>query len=313
MPRVSIGLPVYNGENYLAEAVQSVLDQTYSDFELVISDNASEDRTEEICRDFAAADTRVRYFRNGENLGAAPNYNIAWDHSRGEYFKWLAHDDRLLPRYVENTVRTLDNNPDAILCNTVAEYIDQHGDHLGWYRSPLTDASGGDPSVRLAAMILTSHTCIDFFGMVRRQAMEGSILHKAYSGADKAFLAQMALRGRMLQIEPAQVQMREHPYRYTRVTKTAKMKLAWHDAKLEGKRDIPVLTLYRAYVALVDSEDLTDPERKACRKILRQFWLRGWNGGRLIADVLSIPFPSMVSKAFDIKYRLFGAPGNFHR
>ena len=313
MPRVSIGLPVYNGENYLAEAIQSVLNQTYSDLELIISDNASEDRTEQICRDFAVTDNRVRYFRNPSNLGAAPNYNIAWDHAQGEYFKWLAHDDRLLPQYVESTVQALDNNPDAVLCNTTTEYIGEDGEHLGLYRSPLADASSNDSSVRLAAMILTSHTCIDFFGMVRRQAMKRSILHQAYSGADKAFLAQMALRGRMLQIEPPLVQMREHPHRYTRMTKTARMKLAWHDSRLAGKRDIPVLTLFRAYKTLVNEEALSDSERKACRKVLRHFWIRGWNSGRLVADILSIPFPGIVNTAFNIKYRLFGAPGNFHR
>jgi glycosyltransferase involved in cell wall biosynthesis len=313
MPRVSIGLPVYNGENYISEAIQSVLDQTFEDFELIISDNASEDRTEEICRDFAGRDSRIRYLRNEENLGAAPNYNITWIHGRGEYFKWFAHDDRLLPEYVEKTVNTLDKHPDAVLCNTTTEYIGPAGEHLGFYRSPLADASGQEVSERLAAMILTSHTCIDFFGMVRRKAMEDSILHQAYSGADKAFLAQMALRGRLIQIEPAAVQMREHPERYTRLTKSARMKLAWHDSKLAGKRDIPVLTLYRAYRTLVSQEDLTDAERRACRKVLRQFWIKGWNSGRLVADVLSIPFPNMVNTAFNLKYRLFGAPGNFHR
>jgi glycosyltransferase involved in cell wall biosynthesis len=313
MPRVSIGLPVFNGENYLAEAIQSVLEQSFYDLELIISDNASNDRTEEICRDYALSDRRIRYFRNPKNLGAAPNYNIAWDHSQGKYFKWMAHDDRLLPHFVENTVRTLDENPDAVLCNTVTEYIGADGEHLGYYRSPLSETSDPDPSRRLAAMILKSHVCIDFFGMVRRKAMERSLLHQAFSGADKAFLAQMALRGRMLQIEPVQVQMREHPQRYTRMTKSARMKLTWHDSKMAGKKDVPILTLYRTYKGLIAGEELTDKQRHDCRKVLRQFWIKGWNSGRLVADVLSIPFPNMVNTAFNIKYRLFGAPGNFHR
>ncbi|HMB77448.1 MAG TPA: glycosyltransferase family 2 protein [Kiloniellaceae bacterium] len=313
MPCVSIGLPVYNGENFVTEAIKSVLDQTFTDFELIVSDNHSSDRTEEICRAFQASDSRVRYFRNEKNLGAAPNYNIAWQHAAGKYFKWLAHDDALLPQYLENTVRALDENPDAVLCNTTAIYIDQNGDELGAYRSPLAKASSDKPSERLAAMILDSHTCIDFFGLLRHSATENSILHQAYSGADKAFLAQMALRGRLLQIEPAQVQMREHPQRYTRVTATARMKLAWHDSNLEHKRDIPILTLYRACRDLVESEALSDADRTACRRVLRQFWTGSWNGARLVTDVLSVPFPGLVSKAFDLKFRLFGAPGNFHR
>src|SRR5690348_16440326 len=97
-PRVSIGLPVFNGENFIADAIASVLGQTLTYVELVIQDNASTDRTAEICADFAARDRRVRYFRNPTNLGLAPNYNLAFHNSRGHYFKWLAHDDYLEPK-----------------------------------------------------------------------------------------------------------------------------------------------------------------------------------------------------------------------
>lgn len=313
MPCVSIGLPVYNGENYLSEAIKSVLQQSFTDFELIVSDNASTDRTEEMCRDFQESDSRIRYFRNEKNLGAAPNYNIAWKHATGKYFKWLAHDDVLLPKYLENTVRALDENPDAVLCNTTAIYIDQNGEELGTYRSPLAKGDSERAAVRLAAMILDSHTCIDFFGLLRHSATVNSILHQPFSGADKAFLAQVALRGRLLQIEPAQVQMREHPQRYTRAAATSRKKLAWHDSNLAHKRDIPILTLYRTCRDLVETEALSDADRKACRAVLRQYWIGSWNGARLITDVLSIPFPGLVSKAFDVKFRLFGAPGNFHR
>jgi glycosyltransferase involved in cell wall biosynthesis len=310
---VTIGIPVYNGENYLEEAVDSVLSQSYADLELVIVDNASEDKTDEICQDYSVRDQRVRYFRNSSNLGAAPNYNKVFSYARGKYFKWLAHDDRLLPSYVETTVAALDEHPEVVLCNTIVDYIGPTGEPLGTYKTPLSEAGVQDPAMRFAAMILPSHTCVDFFGMIRRSAMEGSILHQSFSGADKAFLAQMALRGRMLQLESIDVQMREHPGRYTRATRTSTNKLAWHNASLAGQRDIPVLTLYRTYRQLVKTEDLTAEQRGSCLRVLRLFWFHGWNSGRLLADVLSVPFPSMVGRAFDIKYRLFGAPGNFHR
>ena len=96
-PRVSIGLPVYNGDNYLAETLDSILAQTFTDFELIISDNGSTDRTEAICRRYAAQDHRVRYVRNPSNLGAARNYKRAFELARGEYFKWNGHDDPLAP------------------------------------------------------------------------------------------------------------------------------------------------------------------------------------------------------------------------
>jgi len=126
-PRVSIGLPVFNGENYLTEAISSVLNQTFTDLELVICDNASTDRTHAICCEYAAADQRVRYIRNESNIGAAKNYNLVWEKSTGTYFKWLAHDDRLLPGYVAATVAALEHDPGVVLCNSVVDYIDQFG------------------------------------------------------------------------------------------------------------------------------------------------------------------------------------------
>src|SRR6185312_8647929 len=123
-PAVTIGIPVYNGERYLEEAIRSALGQTNGDLELVISDNASTDRTAEICRDYALQDSRLRYFRNPSNLGAAPNYNIVFSHARGRFFKWLAHDDLMTPTYVEKVTRVLEARPEAVLCNSVVAYID---------------------------------------------------------------------------------------------------------------------------------------------------------------------------------------------
>ena len=99
-PRVSIGLPVYNGENFLEFALDSILGQTFQDFELIISDNASTDATESICRRYAAKDSRIRYYRNPNNQGAAQNYNRVFALARGEYFKWAAHDDVCKPNYL---------------------------------------------------------------------------------------------------------------------------------------------------------------------------------------------------------------------
>jgi glycosyltransferase involved in cell wall biosynthesis len=311
VPKISIAIPVYNGENYLAEAIKSVLDQTLSDFEFVISDNASTDRTSAICRDYAASDPRVRYFRNDTNLGAAPNYNRAFEQCTGAYFKWLAHDDRLLPRYLEVTAAALDAVPQAVLCNAQTEYIGVDGQHLGFYKSVLAAAGSSRPAERFAAMILPSHTCVDFFGLIRRQAMLGSLLHQAFSSADKAFLAQMSLRGRLLQLDEPLVQIREHPNRYTRQTKSARAKRAWHDSTSKGAVHLPTWTLYRTYRRLVATEDLNPRDRVECQQVLRRFWYGSWNSARLAADILSIPFPQAIDAAFKMKYRLFGAPGNF--
>src|SRR5215472_3946539 len=92
-PRLSIGLPVYNGEDYLAESLEALLGQSYEDFELIISDNASTDSTADICRRYEKQDSRIRYVRQPRNIGAGPNHNYVVRHARGELFKWAAHDD----------------------------------------------------------------------------------------------------------------------------------------------------------------------------------------------------------------------------
>ena len=107
VPRLSVGLPVYNGENFLAESLEAMLGQSYQDFELIISDNASTDGTGDICRRYARQDSRVRYIRQPLNIGLARNHNCLVAEARGELFKWASHDDLyardLLERCVERT------------------------------------------------------------------------------------------------------------------------------------------------------------------------------------------------------------------
>lgn len=310
-PLVSIGLPVFNGEAYLEEAIRSVLAQTLDDLELVISDNASTDRTAEICRDWAATDRRVRYVRNPENLGAAPNYNRTFAESRGRYFKWLAHDDRLRPGYLATTVAVLESDPSIVLCNTTVDYIDERGAPLGHYASPLGLAAAARPSERFAALVLRSHSCVDFFGTIRRSALEGSLLHGSFHGADRALLAQLALRGRMVQLEPALVEMREHPHRYTRSRRSGAERQSWHETGAT-RRPLPTLELWRTYSRLVASEPLAAEERRACRRALARWWFVNWNVLRLAADLLDRVAPGAVARAEDLKIRLFGAaPGHF--
>ena len=109
-PVVSLGMPVFNGERYLATAIESVLGQTFDDFELLLCDNASTDATGDICRSFAGADPRVRYIRNPENLGAHPNFNRAFELATGRFFKWASHDDALPDPYAGEEDAELDDS-----------------------------------------------------------------------------------------------------------------------------------------------------------------------------------------------------------
>jgi glycosyltransferase involved in cell wall biosynthesis len=310
-PVVSIGLPVFNGANYLDEAIRSVVAQTYDDLELVVCDNASTDRTAEICHDHAADDRRIRVFRNHENLGAAFNYNRAFAESRGRYFKWLAHDDRLLPGYVAATVAALEARPDAVLCNTLVDYINAAGRTIATYDSGIGAADSPDVAERLATVVLHPHSCVDFFGMIRRLALVGSDLHGTYHGADRVLLAQLALRGRLLQLPTSLVEMREHPDRYTRRHGSVRERQRWHGSNGPAIR-LPSWHVYRTYWRLI-GEELTEPdERASCRGVLARWWIANWNVTRLVADAADLIVPGAVSFAERAKAQLFGrAPGHF--
>ena len=311
-PVVTIGIPVYNGERYLEEAIRSVLAQTHRDLELLISDNASTDRTPEICRDYAFQDGRVRYFRNPTNLGAAPNYNLVFGHARGRFFKWLAHDDLITPTFVEKATAVLEARPDAVMCNSVVSYIDSKGTPLGLYDTQLGKADVASPSRRLAQVTLPSHSCVDFFGMFRRSALEGSLLHGSFHGADRALLAQMSLRGRMIQIPEPLVQMREHENRYTRSQLRAADRASWHDTSACGRVSFPTWRLYVEYLKMVRAAQLGSGERMRCYAVLARWWTVNWNIARAAVDVVAIVAPGVPGVAERIKTRLFGAaPGHW--
>jgi len=110
VPKVSVGMPVYNGENFIREALDSLLAQTFTDFELIISDNASTDRTEAICREYAAKDVRIRYERQGENRGAIANFKFVLDEAQGEYFMWAAADDKWDKEWIEKLLKNIRGN-----------------------------------------------------------------------------------------------------------------------------------------------------------------------------------------------------------
>jgi glycosyltransferase involved in cell wall biosynthesis len=311
VPLVSVGLPVFNGEAFLEEAIRSALAQTLDDLELILCDNASSDRTPEICRDHAARDPRVRYFRNPRNLGAAANYNLAFSYARGRYFKWLAHDDRMLPSFLAKTSRVLEERMDTVLCNTVVSYIDSSGAQIGLYDSKLAGADVLSPSARFAWMVLRSHTCVDFFGLIRREALRDSLLHGSFHGADRALLAQLALRGRMLQLPAPLLAVREHPNRYTRAQRRSADRAAWHDSARGGQASFPTWRLYGEYLRMVRREALTPTERSRCYAVLARWWAYNWNVARAAVDVLAVAAPSAPAQAERLKNRLFGAaPGH---
>lgn len=233
-PRVSVGLPVYNGERYLALALDSLLGQTFEDFELIISDNASTDATEEICRSYAARDSRIRYERSDVNRGAAWNFNHVFALSTGPYFRWACYDDLCAPTHLETLVQELDAAPpDVVLCYTKTRLIDENGAFVENYED-LLDLREPKPWQRLVHLVRGLRYAHPTYGLMRRDVVARTRLMGGYAGADLVWLGEMALLGRWHEVPQRLFHRRVHPQMSTRAH-PGKEQAAWYDPANRGK------------------------------------------------------------------------------
>lgn len=204
-PKLSIGLPVFNGDAYLEEAIQSILSQTYSDFELVLSDNASTDGTEDLCRAYAVRDRRVKYHRNPKNIGATQNWYQVFDLSCGEYFASAAHDDIYAPDYMQKCIAVLEQDASTVICYSKTRIIDGRGNPLNDDRiakmfEAKIDTVSASPSVRLYNVIGVDYLCIQLYGVMRAAALRATKVFAGYYGCDRNTLAELALLGKIHEI-----------------------------------------------------------------------------------------------------------------
>lgn len=203
-PYVSIGLPVYNGEQYLRETLDSILAQTFTDFELIISDNASTDNTEGICREYADRDKRISYYRNLKNIGAAGNYNRTFELSSGRYFKWAAHDDLIAPEFLERCVAVLDSEPSVVVCYTREVCIDEKGQPLR-KRGNLLNLRSSKPRERFKEYhdlwykrgFTHANQC---FALIKSSALAKTPLIGSYVWSELALGAELLLLGEFYEI-----------------------------------------------------------------------------------------------------------------
>ncbi|WP_428937696.1 glycosyltransferase family 2 protein [Fontivita pretiosa] len=217
-PRLSIGVPVYNGARFLRATLDSILAQTWTDFELIICDNCSTDATESICREYAAKDPRVRYFRNERNLGPAPNYNRCFQYARGELFKWNAADDCIEPTFVQRCIELLDSDPSIVCAHTKTILIDDQGRPYRKYDHEL-DLDHPSPVVRFARLVFVNHrkhNAHEFWGVVRAEALRKTPMKGSFPSADRILMSFWALQGRIARVEEYLFLNREHPQRSQR-------------------------------------------------------------------------------------------------
>ena len=210
LPRVSIGLPVFNGEKYLARALDSLLAQEYEDFELVISDNASTDETGRICEDYARRDRRIRYSRNRCNIGLAPNHNRVFTLSRGEFFNWAAHDDEYQPQMLKRYLEAFDAAPASVsVVYSVCEWIDERGNPKGLH-SDHVDKRDARPARRLAHFLLHVNTYNCVYGLIRSEMLRKTRLHGSFPTADKILFSELAMLGEFLELPEPLLRLRIH-------------------------------------------------------------------------------------------------------
>lgn len=235
-PQLSLGLPVFNGEAFLEQALDSILAQTYQDFELIISDNASTDNTQEICQRYAAKDQRLSYYRHPQNRGAAYNFNRVFHLASGKYFKWIAHDDLHAPSFLAKCVEVLEKDSSVILCHSQVTIIDPQGNFLQNYDLKLRTDSA-KPHKRFHEL-LNLHLCYQIFGVIRVDALLQTPLMGNYGHADGVLLSRLALLGRFHQIPEYLFFARNHPQQSMSLYFPNYLSLASQDAS-KSVTDIP--------------------------------------------------------------------------
>ena len=195
---ITLGMPVYNGERYLREALDGLLAQDSPDFSLYISDNASTDATEQICREYAARDSRIRYLRHDANRGAVWNFNHVFGVSQSEFFAWAACDDRWEPGFLRACLGLLRAHPEAVLAHPRFCRIDASGKtYAGPFGGFVADSLS--PRHRRRAVISDWYFCFSVYGVYRSSALRRTGLARKVYGSDHALIAEISLLGHILE------------------------------------------------------------------------------------------------------------------
>lgn len=275
-PRLSIGVPVYNGERFIERALDSLSAQTEGDYEVLISDNASSDRTAEICADYASGDPRVRLWRHERNRGAAWNYNFTVAEASGTYFKWAAHDDEFAPTFLERCLAVFAEHPETTtLVYPRTLFIDEQSEVTARFLDNLS-LLPVQPSMRLHRLLRVIARCNPVFGLIRTAALRRTGLIGPYVGSDKVLLAELCLQGRFREVPEYLFLRRMHAGISTAAAGSKRELLQWFDP--EAGR-LPALfsgtRLWLELLRAVRRADLDAEQRQDCLRVLwRQLRVR---------------------------------------
>jgi glycosyltransferase involved in cell wall biosynthesis len=299
-PRLSIGLAVYNGENYLAESLDALLGQSYEDFELIISDNASTDKTAGICQQYAKQDSRIRYIQQPYNIGLAPNHNFVFQRARGELFKWASHDDLYARDLLQRCVDALDHHPHVVLAHSWTAIVDDSGAVVKALEYPLATASLHAPE-RFRSMLFANGGD-DVYGVMRADVLRRTALHGSHHHADRTITTEIALHGPFHQVPDWLYFRRDHPEREERACPTVRTRCANMDPRRADRLRHPAARLYGeyilAYIMAIQRAPLSLADRRQCYRYLAQWFASRARPGRGPHEtplLTSPPQPSVIS------------------
>ncbi len=242
-PLISIGMPVFNGEPYIRQALDSLLAQDYENCELIISDNASTDRSRDICLEYASRDSRIRYYRNETNLGAAKNFNRLIALSSGKYFMFAADHDLWNPTFVSRCTEVLEKAPSAVLCYTRTMLIDSKDNTLGLTPDQI-DTRSMSAVERYRYTMWNLNWCNMVYGVIRTDSLRKVRGFRPVISCDMAVLAELALRGEFIQIQEPLFYRRKN--REDEDPETLKQRTLWYiDPRITWKSKKSYSVLYR--------------------------------------------------------------------
>ncbi len=271
-PLVTIGLPVYNGERFIAQSVRSVLEQDFTDLELVISDNGSTDRSIEIVGAIADGDPRVIILRNDENQGAAWNYNNTLANARGRYFRWHADDDWFEPSLIGKLVDALEKDPDAVVAHSWTRFVDDDGATTREFEDDL----GADADLahdRLREVVTRLTFCNPVFGLIRTDVLNRTAKIASFPGSDAALLYELALHGRFAVVP--ELLYNRRPGNSIKSNPTVKAVAEWFAPTGTGGR-FPSVYHFSAVAKALPTAPLSHRERLLCGATFLRHWPIGY-------------------------------------
>lgn len=313
-PLVTIGLPVFNGENFIEAAVKSILKQTFTDFELIIADNASTDGTQAICEGFARSDNRVVYRRNAQNIGAAKNFNLVFKLSSGAYFKWAAHDDVLDPNFLAKCVAAIDEEPSIVLSFSRVINIDEQGRKLGRYPDQLDRVTSHSIQERFKNLILNDQWCFEVFGLIRSDVLARTNLIGSFVSSDAVLRAELGLLGRFRIIQEDLFFNRDHPQRSIRSLPGHHQRATWFDPLNHRRIQLPQWRVLNEYYRSIQRSPLVPEVRHHCYLTLLQWVLTNWNWLMLLSNFLLAVAPrswSLVWRFKQLKRKFFRSKNEY--